>query len=183
MADVAGLQFDAVDFDKYQDGGGATSYAPPDEGKYFGKLPIIDDTSFDKTQEDYLKLKVDPIEIVNAQNGANGYKVRFSHFSAKKYKNREGSQVLDLMRACGVAARPQNVEELKAICKSLSGRTFQFTLQWEAYNKETQETTQGQENFPVDPTNPGKRLPYIQDGDKRVWANGRLRYTISALGK
>ena len=182
MADVGALEFDAIDFDKYQDGGGATSYAPPDEGKFFGKLPIIDDASFGVTRENRLKVNVDPIEIINHPT-ANGYKVRFSSFSAKKYKNREGSQARDLLRAAGVSARPQSVDELKVLLKSISGRVIQFTGQWEAYNKDTQEETQGQENFPDDKANPGKKLPYIQDGDKRWWANLRLRYTISALGK
>lgn len=180
-ADVAALNFDVVDFDKYQDG--QPSYAPPDEGKYFGKAPVIDDTAFGQTKENYLKVTIDPITICNNTAPAEGYKVRFTNLSAKKYKNREGSQVLDYLRACGIAARPTTVEELKSLIKSTSGRVFQFTLVWEAYDKETQEETSGQENFPVDPANPTKHLPYITKGDRRVWANGRMRYTISAVGR
>ncbi len=186
MADIAQMdtvQFDPIDFEKYEDGGQSKSYAPPPEGRYFGRAPVITDESFGLTQAGYLKVTVDPIEIVN-DPGNSGYKVRFTNLSAKKYSNREGSQVMDFLRACGINARPKNVDELKAALKSASGRTFQFHLIWEAYNKDSQESTQGWENFPINPQNPEQRLPYVIDQfdtTKRWYANGRARYFVSAV--
>lgn len=185
-ADVAQTQlaaFDIIDFDHYSDMG--TSYAPPPEGVYTGKAPIITDEAFGVTAEGYLKVTVDPIEIVTPGPG-QGYKVRFTRLSAKKYKNREGSQVADYLRACGIAARPKNNDELKAALKMTSGRTMNFSLIWEAFNKETKETTSGWENFPPDPANPAQRLTYVPDQfdeNKKWYANGRVKYFVSAVKK
>lgn len=186
MADVVQdnlVEFDAIDYDKYEDGGASKSYAPPMEGRYFGKAPTITDESFGTTKAGYLKVSLDPIELVNDATNS-GYKVRFTNLSAKKYANREGSQVMDFLRACGINAKPKSVEELKAALKMASGRTFQFQLVWEAYNKDSQETTQGWENFPPNPQNPEQKLPYVIDSfdsNKRWFANGRVRYFVSAV--
>ena len=185
LADVAQLNLvepELIDFDKYQDGGN-TSYAPPPEGRYFGKAPIITDESFGATKEGLLKLSLDPIEIVNDAKHS-GYKVRFTSLSVKKYKNREGNQMMDFLRACGLNLRPKNNQEYIAALKQASGRTFQFALIWEAYNKDTEERTSGYDNFPPDPQNPDQKLPYIvdqYDPTKRWWANGKVRYFVSAV--
>ena len=195
MADVAQTNlaaFDIIDFDNYQDGGtSGKSYAPPVEGQYVGKVPAIKDdgtdvisatNDFGRTQEGYLKFRLDPVELVGVD-----YTIKYQNaFSSKKYKNREGSQVFDFLRACGIAARPKNETELRQALKMASGRTFKFALIWEAYNKDTQETTSGMNNFPVDPNDPSKHLPYIKDefdSSKRWFANGKIRYFVSALSK
>lgn len=183
--------FDILDFDNYQDGGGTgKSFAPPVEGRYVGRVPAIKDdgtdvvsetNDFGRTQEGYLKLRLDNIELVGVD-----YTVRYTNLSSKKYKARTGSQIFDFLRACGIAARPQNEAELRTAIKMASGRTFNFALVWEAYNKETQETTAGMENFPVDPLDPTKRVPWIKDeydAQKRIFANGKVRYFVSALAK
>ena len=178
-ADVAQTNlsaFDPIDFDKYQDGG--KNFAPPPEGRYIGKAPMITDECFGATAEGYLKLNIDPVEIVSPGTG-NGYKVRFTRLSAKKYSNRNGSQVLDYLRACGIGARPSSNDELKAALKMTSGRTFNFALVWEAYNKDTQETTSGQDNFELLPD--GSRQTFVKDGDKKWYANGKIRYFVSAV--
>lgn len=184
MADVAGFDlqpFVPPDYDNYEDGAPTgKSYAPPLPGKYTGKVPIINDASFEATKEGYLSVLVDPIDVL-----ANEYQVRFTRLSAKKYKNREASQITDFLRACGIAARPKTNEELKAALKMASGRTFQFGLDWENWDKTTQTATKGMENFPSDPQDPEKHLPYTIDtidSNKRWWANGRIRYFVSAVG-
>lgn len=193
-ADVAQMNltpFDILDFDSYEEGGGSgKSYAPPAEGRYTGRVVIKDDgtdtisetNSFGRTAEGYLKLRLDPIEILEAS--ANGYQVRFTNLSSKKYAKRNGSQVYDFLRACGIDARPKNEAELRAALKSASGRPFQFQLIWEAYNKDTQESTSGVENFPKDES--GNPQPWVRDefdSNKRWFANGKVRYFISALKK
>lgn len=191
MADVAQMNLrepDTFDFDSYQDGGGSgKSFTPPDEGKYIGRIPMLTDENLKWTAAGYRKLEFD-FDIIDAAPRADGTQpqVRYASFSAKKYSNREGSQLLDLFRSVGVDARPKSWEEYDAICKQLSGRTFQFQLQWEAYNKDSDENVRGQDNFPPDPNNPGKRLGYVidqYDGTKRWWANAKIKYTISAIAK
>lgn len=192
MADVVQdnlVPFDAIDFDNYSEGGGGKSYAPPAEGRYFGKVPMITDEMLVRTKAGYRSVKIDPIEVLATGDGTalpEPYNVRFTSLSAKKYSNREGSQIMDFLRACGIDARPRTEAELDAAIKTASGRTFQFQLIWEAYNKDSQENTQGYENFPVDPQNPEKRLPYIvdqYDTTKRWWANGKIKYFVSAVAK
>jgi hypothetical protein len=184
--------FDVVDFDNYSDGGGTgKSYAPPVEGQYVGKVPQIKDdgtdtlsatNDFGRTQEGYLKFRLDPVELVGTD-----YTIRYQQpFSSKKYAKREGSQVFDFLRACGIAARPKNETELRQALKMASGRTFKFALIWEAYNKSTQESTSGMNNFPVDPNDPTKRQSFIKDEfdpQVRYFANGKIRYFISAITK
>lgn len=192
MADVAQtnlVAFDPINYDSYQDGGGSgKSFAPPPEGRYTGKAPIIKDdgsdtisenNSFGRTAEGYLKLNLDGVELLDGPNP--GYKIRFQTISSKKMKNREASQVLDFLRACGVAARPTNEKELRQACKLASGRPFQFQLNWEAYNKDTQE------NYTIlDAARDaqGNTLSYVTDpydSQKRWFFNGKIRYFVSAL--
>jgi len=193
-ADVAQMNlnpFDILDFDAYEDGGASTgkSYAPPAEGRYTGRVPqlkddgtdtISDANSFGRTAEGYLKVRLDPIEVLDSS--ANGYQIRFTNLSSKKYAKRNGSQVYDFLRACGIDARPRNEAELRAALKAASGRPFQFQLVWEAYNKDTQETTSGSDNFPKDAN--GQPQPWIRDEfdtNKRWFANGKVRYFVSAV--
>jgi hypothetical protein len=195
MADVAQTNlasFDIIDFDNYQDGGGSgKSYAPPNEGQYMGKVPMIKDDGTDtlsatndwgRTQEGYLKLRLDPVELVGVD-----YTIKYQQpISSKKYKNREGSQVFDFLRACGIAARPKNETELRQAVKMASGRTFKFSLVWEAYNKSSQESLSGQANFPDDPNKEGAKQPWIRDefdSNVRYFANGKIRYFVSAITK
>lgn len=186
MADAAMMNM--VDFDPiegdYEDGGGSgKSYAPPPEGRYFGQAPIITDANFGTTREGKLKVTLDPITVVNPGGEGDGYEVRFTQLSAKPYAvtYRKGSQAIDFIRACGINANPQSLDELKNYLKMCSGKTFQFALQWEAYNKDTQTSTKGMDNFPL--LEDGKRQTFILDGDKKkVYANGKVRYTISAVG-
>jgi hypothetical protein len=184
--DVAQLEltaFDPIDFDQYEDGG-TGSYAPPPEGKYIARAPQITDESFGVTKAGYLKVTLDPIEVLSPE--ANGYKIRFTKLSAKKYAKRNGSQTGDFLRACGIAFSPKNNDELKQALKMASLRTFSFVLIWEAFNKDLQESTSGYENFPPDPQDPTQRLPYIldpHDPTKRWWAYGKVRYFVSAIPK
>lgn len=188
--------FDVIDFAKYQDGGAQKDYAPPVDGRYTGRLPIILDDGTEvasstnhitRTQEGYLSIAFGASPIVIVDGAKPGYEIKFARFSSKKYKGREGSQVMDLLRAAGVAARPKNEAELRQALKLLSGKAFQFQLRWEAFNKDNKdETVRGMENFPADPQDPtgAKRLPFIKDkydDTKRWWANGTIHYTVSAV--
>jgi hypothetical protein len=182
-ADVAQTnlaKFDAIDYENYSDGG----FIPlPDEGKYVGKVPALTDESFDTTAEGYLKLKLDPIVIVGPQGA--GYKIRFTNLSAKKYSNREGSQVMDFLRACGIPLKPKSLDELKTACKMASNRTFQFGLTWEVYNKETKEAVKGRSALEATKgwNSEGRYLVDEFDATKKWYANGKVRYYVSAIQK
>lgn len=132
-----------------------------------------------------MKLNLDPIKITNPNAAGDGYEVKYQSLSAKKYKNREGSQMADFLRACGVGARPTTNDQMRSALKMCSGRKFQFGLVWEVYNKTTQERTSGEANFPVDPQDPTKHLSYINDPyeqGKKWFANGKVKYFVSAIG-
>jgi hypothetical protein len=180
MADVAG--FDAILFDPiegdYQEGGKAFVELPP-EGKYMGQAPVFTDESFTNTREGYLKVIVDPITVQNPGGPGDGYKIRFSSLSAKKYSNRNASQVMDFLRACGLNVKPNSTEEVKQYIKACSGRTFQFALAWEGYDKnDPDRQIRGQEAFG------GQRYVTSNvDETVKIWANGKVKFYISAVGK
>lgn len=184
MADVAQMNtvaFDPIDMDSYEEGGKSFVALPP-EGKYWGQAPIFTDESFQLTKENYRKVIIDPITIVNSDVG-NGYQIRFSSLSAKKYSNRNGSQVLDFLRACGISAPITSDAELQAYVKACSGKSFQFALVWEGYDKlDKDREIRGQEAFVVD----GVQQNFIYsdvDPTQKVWANGKVKFYISAVGK
>jgi hypothetical protein len=183
MADIAGMEtvaFDVLDGD-YQDGGKNFVSLPP-EGKYIGQAPVITDESFGLTRENYLKLTIDPITIVGDSNGGGtgkDYKVRFTRLSAKKYSNRNGSQVMDYLRACGFDVKPNSPDELKQYLKMTSGKTFQFALQWEGYDKNDPERDlRGADKF-----GGNTWVASEIDPEQKVYANGKVRFFISAVGK
>lgn len=191
VAQVALVAYDPIDYEKYQDGGGSgKSFAPPPEGRYAAKAPIFKDNgtdtidesnSFGRTAAGYLKLNIDGVTLVDGPNP--GYTIRYQTLSSKKYAAREGSQVLDFLRACGIAAKPKTDAELRAACKMASGRAFQFQLVWEGYNKDTQENYTFAD-MEVDPVDPSKRLSYKidpYDSSKKWFANGKVRYFVSAI--
>lgn len=194
-ADVAMMDlrpFDVIDFENYTEGGGSgKSFGPPPEGRYTGRVAqILDDgtdvisstNNFGRTQEGYLKVDLPLIEVLD--QSANGYTIKYSRLSSKKYTARNGSQVLDFLRACGIDARPKNEAELRAAVKSAAGRPFQFQLVWEAYNKNSETTLSGEENFPL--KSDGTRQSWIKDefdDQKRWFANGKVRYYVSAIAR
>lgn len=194
MADVAGMNMEAVDFDfidasEYDEGGSKGSFGPPPEKdsngkpiKYFGTLGMITDESFSTTRENRLKLNY-TATIVNPNGPGDGYEIKFQSASSKKYSNRNASQMMDLLRAAGLAVSPSTPDELKAYLKMASGKTIQFTIQWRGYDKATQETFEGADQFVDDK---GVQQTYrvsSDDATKRVWANASIRFFVSAVGK
>ncbi len=193
MVDIAALglvEVEPVDYEQYQEttGGGGQSYAPPPEGKYTGRVTITDE-DFGATKEGFLKVSFKEIEIIGSENGQGvGYKIKYQMpLSAKKYSNREGNSIIDFIRACGLPLRPKSNEEYIAAVKMASGKPFKFQLMWEAYSTNMDPNTiKGETNFPFDPQDPEKRQPWVQDPTdekKRIFANGKVKYYISAIQK
>lgn len=184
MADVAGfdvVQFDYIPEEEVFVGGSGKSYAPPPDGKYWGQVPMITDEAFGTTREGYLSVTIDPITLVGNSVG-DGYDVRFTRLSGKKYSNKNTSQVIEFLRACGISQTPKDAEEAKQMLKMCSGKTFQFALIWEAYDKDAQKSIKGMENFPT--LEDGTRQSWVPaefDANTKVYANGKVRFFISAV--
>lgn len=180
---IAGIDLAAWDpIEGEVEDGGKNFVSLPPEGKYFGTAPIITDEAFGRTQQNYPNVNIDPITILGP-DGKEGYKVRFTRLSSKKYSNRNSSQVIDYLRACGISQVPTSEDSMKQLVKATSGKTFQFVLQWEAYDKATQESIKGEESFPIVDGQRQTWVPSSVDPDVKVYANGRVKFFISAVGK
>lgn len=175
-----------VDWDNY---GKSSSYvAPPPavgpDGKAITYKGIAESVKVNGgDQEGFLQILIDPIKLV--QSGKHdGYTIRFTRASVAPYtkldpatgkrvpKKGNPNAVADFLRACGLAVKPQtNADYIAAVNAAASGRkVFPFTVDWEAYSKDTGESVKGYMNFPDDPDRPGEKKAILKRGD---------RYTVS----
>lgn len=198
--DIAGLNArepEQMDWDKYNPG---SKYHPPPPAigpdgkaiKYFGE--VVGDIQVETDDNSFLQWILDPIKIVRSGNGADGYLLRFTRVSTKKYekdgKKKEASRAGDFLKACQIAQKPQrNADYHTAIMSTAKGKKiFPFVIDWEAKNKETGEKVKGYLLFPLDPERPGQRKSILKRGDvltngttvqsEVLFANARLRYFI-----
>jgi len=161
---------DQIDWAGYQlqsTGGGK---AIPPAGTYQGAAP----STFDYQDKDgKLVVLMDPITILGPTNA--GYALRFTRVSTKKYSNRNASPAGDYLKAQGVPSQPRTNQDYVDAVESTAGRPFQFDLDWEAWDKETQETlAKGMDAFPDNAT--GGKQPFIVTADgRKVWANARIK--------
>lgn len=195
-----------TDWDNYNTGGSNYSAPPPalgPDGKpiiYHGVAGEVKETTPDEEMLNYL---IDPIKITDQTYA--GKEIRFTRASLKPFK-RNGepmkgnpSKLGNFLRSAGLQAKPQTNSEWRAAVGMTKGKTFAFTIDWEAYNKDTGESVKGYLNFPEDPDRPGQRKSILKRGDKVVerdakgnvtgvkevesevlFANARLRYFVDA---
>lgn len=155
-------------------GKGSNYIAPPPaldaSGKpivYYGVATGVADGA---TKDGYLQVLLDPIKIVKS-GPADGYTLRFTRVSTQPFLKNGApmkgnpNSLANYLRACQVAAKPQTNSDYLAAVKAAGGKTFPFTIKWEAYNKETGEQVKGFENFPEDPERPGQRKSILKVGD------------------
>ncbi len=199
MADVAGFDvaeivWDEIDYQNYDTGGGgsAKSYGPPPAGKYFG---VVGPISFGKTAAGHVsvfpgeKTESGKQAIVKVKvQGQDDYEMRIFPLSSKKYSNRQGSQAIDFLRACGIDAQPKSADEFVALCKMASGRTFQFGLDWEGFfsKDEPEHNKKSMKEFAKDEQDPSKHQPWYPhpyEEGKRIWARARIAYFVDAVKK
>lgn len=184
MADVNGKNLaepTQVDWDKV--GGG--SFTPPPAAKdasgnyikYFGKLPL--NITEDVDNDQYRTYTLDPIKIVQSGE-ADGYELRFSRTSLKPFKNGNNSTAI-LIKAAGISAKPQKTAEYDSVIKQVKGKVVPLTLDWVARNKDTGEQVRGYENFPDDPTRPGKKKAILKAGDTYKDADGNEQVVQSEV--
>lgn len=185
---------------------GKSGYTPPPpalgpDGKSITYYGVVETATPTDSDEDYLNFLLDPIKIVRSGQGADGVTLRFTRASTKPFmKNGQAlrgnpNKLANFLRAVGVQARPQTNADYTAAVKAAVGKPFGFTLDWEAYNKDTGEKVKGFSNFPDDPERPGLKKSILKAGDvvterdaagnvtgtreiksEVLFANPRLRY-------
>lgn len=173
---------------------------------YYGVAGEIKESDPD---DGYLQLLIDPIKLVRS-GSYDGYQIRFTRASTKpfvKFGTTEPikgnpNKVANFLRATGVQAKPQTNSEYRASINAAKTKTFAFTVDWNAYNKDNQETVNGYLAFPLDPERPGQRKAILKAGDvvneldgkgnvigtrtitsEVLFANARLRYFRDATPK
>jgi hypothetical protein len=76
------------------------------------------------------------------------------------------NKLANFLRACGTQAKPQTNDQYRASIKAVLGKRFGFTVDWQAYNKDTGEKIKGFLSFPEDPERPGERKAILKQGDQ-----------------
>lgn len=219
MADIAQLNFTEpgqTDWDKY--GSSGWQAPPPAKGPdgnwivYTGaaKGVSIEEAYPEKDDagQTYLTLNLDGLAIADPGK-YQGYELKFTKAGRKPYtkpgpdgtrvaKPGNPSRLGDYLRAIQSQGKPQNNAEYLATAKQGATRKFQFTIDWEAKNKDTGEKVQGYDAFPDDPDFPGQKKAILKEGDfynelgpkgevigqKKVqstvlFANARLRFFVT----
>lgn len=163
-----------TDWDNYNSGGSSYVAPPPamdPNGKwitYFG----VAEASETEPDDGYLNYLLDPVKIVRSSNGQDGQTLRFTRASVRPFQkngqNIKGNpnKLANFLRATGLAVKPQTNEQYRDAVKAAKGRPFGFTLDWEAYNKDTGERIKGYLAFPTDPDRPGQRRSILRAGDE-----------------
>lgn len=173
---------------------------------YYGVAEGVTETDAD---EGYLQVLIDPIKIVRSV-GSDGYKIRFTRASTRPFTKGADktpikgnpNKIGNFLRAAGVQAKPQTNSEYRASINAAKTKTFGFTVDWNAYNKDTGEKVDGYMNFPEDPERPGQRKSILKAGDvvterskdgtvtatrtvtsEVLFANARLKYFRDATPK
>ena len=173
-----------VDWDKL----GASKFTPPPPAKdangkwitYFGQLPTeIKEEEFDTDGGKVRSYLLDPIKVVKS-GAADGLELRFSRVNLKSFKNGNNSAAL-LLKAAGVAGKPQKTAEYDAAIKTVRGKVVPFTLDWRAKNRDTGEEIRGYDNFPNDDTRPGQKKVVLKAGDIYTDGDGNTKTVQSEV--
>lgn len=128
------------------------------------------------TKETFLTVKLDPILVKAPGTVYDGYEIKFTKAGRRPYTrlNADGtrtpkkgnpSRLGDYLRAAGSQGKPQTNSEYLATAKAAANKTFGFTIDWEARNKETGEQIKGYRAFPDDPAYPGQKKAILKQGD------------------
>ena len=187
MADVAGLGLkkrEATNFGDYpQGGGGYTPPSPP--GDYIGQAPS--EFEFSANNGDLVAV-MNEVKILDAPEGHQDT-IRFERLSTTPYKQGKRAKggacrAGDFLLSVGADVDFDTTDQQKwaeAIESAADGQ-FPFNLDWEVYASDLKKTlVRGYQNFPVDPNDPSKRLPFVEvegpDGQpKRYAARQVIRY-------
>lgn len=181
-------------FDDYDTG----QYVPPPQAKSIGPdgkakftlftvtAPTAEKFSFRADRNGFLMAVVDGFTI-------GDYQLRKEYLSSAPFpkKDRAGnvigtrnaSQFGNYLRAHGLAVRPSTPDEYEQYALTTAGREFQASIDWSAYDNDTQtEIASKWEEFPDDPAQPGSKLPYIERDNKRFWARASIKRYVDLVG-
>lgn len=197
-----------TDWDNYNSGGSKWAPPPPpvgSDGKPIVYYGVVESATETEADEGYLNYLLDPIKIIRS-GAADGQIIRFTRASVKPFMKRDKDGVLqpmkgnptkigNFLRSVGLKVTPQTNADYRMAIRTAVGKAFPFVGDWEAYNKDTQETVRGYAAFPDDPERPGQKKAILRAGDvineldskgniigtRRVqsdvlFANFRLRY-------
>lgn len=120
----------------------------------------------------------DPLALVRSGPEADGYQLRFSRASVKKFVNRrtrepmEASMVGNYLRAAGVKLKPQTIPEYDAAVNATRGHIIPLNIDWVGKDKETGIRVRGYKNFPDDPERPGQKKAILSKGDAFIDEDG-----------
>lgn len=154
-------------------------------GRYTGKVP--EHVVIEPDAEGYIKVILDPIQIVDAPAGYRD-QVRFERISSKpREKGRLAgtSRLTDFLLATGTEpVRSDNPEEWVAAVESTAGSLFDFFVDWRAYDKDTEEVlADSYDDFPTNGDGEKQNFIVNPKTNNRVAAQYKVRYYIRARGR
>lgn len=185
MNDIAQIGLkepEVTDWDALASG---SSYVAPPPALDANGAPIVyyGTTEASETEPDngYLNYLLDPIKLTRSESH-NGYTIRFTRASVRPFEKAgqpikgNPNKLANFLRATGLPARPQTNSDYRAAVAATKGRVFPFTIDWEAYNKDTGERVKGYLAFPLDSERPGQRKSILKQGDtyNEVDAKGNI---------
>ena len=171
------LELPDIDWEHYDTGGKVK--APPQvkgtDGKYkvfYVQAPAdFPEEAFTKTQQGFFKVNLDPLVLVNNGEG-DGYTIRFESLSAKQYTDRKtgnpinASQLGNYLMAAKVPPPIRDVDAYKAAIRATAGQAVPALLEWEVYDKQTQQTLRNKYDEFDGPA--GAKSPVITTPDGRT---------------
>jgi hypothetical protein len=166
---------DPIEWDDYKDAG--TFEPPPNKGRYVAASGGI---KVGATKAGKLSFDISPVTIIGPTSA--GYELRYVNQSVTRYKNRNGSQVGDFLRACAVVGQPKTNQDYIDLMQNTVGRPFTFEGDWEAYCKEDDLTIKGQEKFPKHEDGTTEASILCPKCGKKLWARFKISRMISAFG-
>ena len=183
--DVSVKPPDPIDLETYDSGakkGSGKQVFLPEKGRYQFEVVGVDCTETTRTQEGYLKAVL-TLKTINPGQPSDGHEIRYVNVSTKRYSNRNGSGMMDFLRAVGYTGLPSTDAEYVALANAAMGRTIEAGVNWEAQDPDTREAlAKDMNDFPVID---GKRQQYLTRKDdpenKRVWARARVTYYVSKV--
>jgi hypothetical protein len=138
---------------------------------YYGTVADLKEVEAD---QGFLNFQID-LSIVRS-GSADGRRVR-AWISTRPFTKKDpetGEQkplkgnpnkLATFLRSAGLQAKPQTNNEYRASVRAVNGKAIPFTIDWEARNKDTQETVRGYNAFPDDPERPGQKKAILKSGD------------------
>ena len=154
-------------------------------GRYTGRVP--DKVQIEADDEGFIKVILDPIQIVDAPAGFRD-QVRFERLSSRPRtmgRLKGTSRLTDFLLATGTEpVRSEDPEAWVQAIESTAGQLFDFFVDWRAYDKETEEVlADSYDDFPMN--GDGNKQGYMVNPktNNRVAAQYRIRYYIRNRGR